>query len=102
VALLERSSRDAIQFARRVVAELCNQSEKKEEYGKMPQRGKKNAKAVGKQMTGGEGFLFLCDNITERECLEKKLFGLPAKEFEAMSRSICPTTKIFLYNTQVL
>jgi hypothetical protein len=37
VALLERSSRDAIQFARRVVTELCNQSEKKEEgKKKMP------------------------------------------------------------------
>jgi hypothetical protein len=81
--LLERTpSIDALQFARRLVTEL-NEREKK------------------KKQTEGSGFLFLCNNMTERECLEKNLFGLPAREFEAMQRSICPTTKLFLYNTQV-
>ena len=45
------------------------------------------------------GFLFLCNNVTFKECIDRKLFGLPTKDMQSM-RTIGPSTKLFLYNTQ--
>jgi len=42
------------------------------------------------------GMVFLCSNSTERDCLEKNLFGSPAGNFERIEK-ITSTTALFLY-----
>jgi len=45
------------------------------------------------------GMVFLCNSRTEKECLDKKLFGSPENQFEAM-KSITANTALFLYRVE--
>jgi len=45
------------------------------------------------------GMVFLCNNRTEKECLDKMLFGSPENQFEAM-KSITVNTALFLYRVE--
>merc|ERR1719397_1788410 len=42
------------------------------------------------------GMVFLCNNRTEKECLDKMIFGSPENHFEAM-KTITANTALFLY-----
>lgn len=41
------------------------------------------------------GYIFLCSDTTESECITKGLFGASVQNFE---QHIGPETKLFLYN----
>ena len=45
------------------------------------------------------GYIFLCNNRTERECLEKKLFGSPKSEWNRVSQ-VKEGDILFLLNYQ--
>jgi len=45
------------------------------------------------------GMVFLCNNRTEKECLDKLLFGSPENHFETM-KSITENTALFLYRVE--
>lgn len=44
-----------------------------------------------------EGFIFTCNRDTYRECIQKKIFGLPSR-FLGEVTNIKPTTPLFLFN----
>lgn len=44
-----------------------------------------------------EGYLFLCSNRTQNECLQKRLFGL-ARKYWGWVQQIRTGTPLFLYN----
>eukprot|EP00401_Gymnodinium_catenatum_P056274 CAMPEP_0117463608 /NCGR_PEP_ID=MMETSP0784-20121206/3665_1 /TAXON_ID=39447 /ORGANISM="" /LENGTH=180 /DNA_ID=CAMNT_0005257425 /DNA_START=54 /DNA_END=593 /DNA_ORIENTATION=+ len=48
--------------------------------------------------TGPNGYVFLCRNATQVECLEKEVFGLGERELERMQGTINDGTHIFLLN----
>jgi len=44
------------------------------------------------------GFIFLCDDSTEQECLSRSLLGLPVKQISQMQQVIGDGTLMFLWN----
>lgn len=48
--------------------------------------------------SGPNGYVFLCRNATQVECLEAKVFGLSERELERMQSTIVDNTQIFLLN----
>eukprot|EP00927_Polykrikos_kofoidii_P009485 TRINITY_DN13951_c0_g1_i1.p1 TRINITY_DN13951_c0_g1~~TRINITY_DN13951_c0_g1_i1.p1 ORF type:complete len:733 (+),score=115.05 TRINITY_DN13951_c0_g1_i1:121-2319(+) len=46
------------------------------------------------------GYVFLCTNATQQECLSSDLFGSPSWELVQMTRFIGKDTKVFLFNTE--
>ena len=44
------------------------------------------------------GFLFLCSNLTQKECLDRCLLGLPAPSLGQMMDAIDEATLLFLWN----
>jgi len=48
--------------------------------------------------TLGAGYIFLCRNATQIECLEKRVFGLSERALEGMQTAITDATQIYLLN----
>jgi len=46
------------------------------------------------------GFVVYCNNETEQDCKDLKLFGGPFGEFAAMKEAIGPNTQLYLFNFQ--
>lgn len=57
------------------------------------------AKEESKEVRVPSGYVFLCSNRTERECLEKKLFGSPKSEWNRVSQ-VKEGDILFLLNYQ--
>ena len=45
------------------------------------------------------GYMFHCTKQTEAECLERMLFGAPARDMQGMKEQITVGSTVFLYNT---
>src|SRR5947209_2169614 len=44
-------------------------------------------------------YVFLCNDVTEQECLDKLLFG-GKESYQRLTKNILPGDRIFLYNYQ--
>lgn len=55
-------------------------------------------KSVSTEKTYAQGFIFLCSDETQEECLALWLFGSPHKAIHDMERNIGRSTKLFLFN----
>merc|ERR1719310_1272425 len=48
----------------------------------------------------GSGYVFVCNNKTQKEVESLRLFGSPISELKQMTRCIKEDTKLFLFNFQ--
>merc|ERR1712137_328695 len=44
------------------------------------------------------GYVFLCNHLTQEECVRNRLCGAPRRELGQMNRCITKDTKIFMLN----
>jgi len=68
-------------------------------HGRLPYGVLYKAEQRPKEIRPENGYVFLCNNRTERECLERKLFGLPKSEWNRVSQ-IKKGEILFLLNYQ--
>lgn len=52
---------------------------------------------LGAKLKKGIGYLFLCSNLTQKECFQRKLFGV-SKKWLSIVKEIKPESTLFLYN----
>jgi hypothetical protein len=66
-------------------------------------RGRGGAGGAQARDRSGPGFVFMCSNVTEPECLRRQLFGLPREQLSAMQTIGCDT-QLFLrnFNTDIV
>eukprot|EP00928_Gymnodinium_smaydae_P039214 TRINITY_DN2682_c0_g1_i2.p1 TRINITY_DN2682_c0_g1~~TRINITY_DN2682_c0_g1_i2.p1 ORF type:complete len:828 (+),score=206.99 TRINITY_DN2682_c0_g1_i2:120-2486(+) len=50
--------------------------------------------------SGGAGYVFLCNNGTQRDCQRYQLLGSPKRDLDKMVSNIAPDTKLFLVNME--